>query len=472
MSDAAEQEFLSRGELTWGNATHPATLRGSYHRFQPNSLRFTLMSEQPEVWSNIAQHGGILAADFLGTTDNNESVWLSGLGDVSTTFTFPGVKVEGRADLFAKGDFLDFEGSQGSTRAMAFIPPVPALIPSSIFEYHPGGAIVPQPSDGSAIRWRTSLGEAVLTGQFDYVPGQIGSEESIQRVKRHAIEITVDIAGTNSLKTLVSNLSDALDEPLWILSFLARRRVVWHSAEAEFISDQSHNTADVRRVVAQRRCWLGYDDWTEGGNSRHWPLVKRQALSDGLFQTMVSEYLGSAHKEVIHRTIAYILMAHERVYMESQIGSAYLALESMVSGLGPDDDPEVGNILSNSVFRRLSKAIKKSLEEAAPNESVVSAMKEKLAELNRRTILEKLLVLLERYAVPVRKIWSEQYDLKGELHSIIKRRNDYIHKGTMGDLRLYYADMTRLTNLLELWALKVLDCPDEAIDDRSIQRVG
>jgi len=77
--------------------------------------------------------------------------------------------------------------------------------------------------------------------------------------------------------------------------------------------------------------------------------------------------------------------------------------------------------------------------------------------------------LLEKYKVPVAQLWAPDSNIKEQLHQIIKRRNLYIHQGRIEDFHQYYRDYTRLRILVELWILKLLECPDEAINSVAIK---
>jgi len=76
------------------------------------------------------------------------------------------------------------------------------------------------------------------------------------------------------------------------------------------------------------------------------------------------------------------------------------------------------------------------------------------------------MILLDRYRVPVIKIWSSEVNVRTKLHEIINRRNLFIHQGKIDDYPQFYDDMACLRVLIGLWILKLIDCEeDENLND-------
>jgi len=71
----------------------------------------------------------------------------------------------------------------------------------------------------------------------------------------------------------------------------------------------------------------------------------------------------------------------------------------------------------------------------------------------------------------VDKLWPAGTDVKSKLRNVIDRRNAYIHEGKFDDIELYLYDFARLRNLVELWILKLLGCPDETINLIALENV-
>ena len=180
----------------------------------------------------------------------------------------------------------------------------------------------------------------------------------------------------------------------------------------------------------------------------------------------------SQYKTIIQRTIPFLLMSYEQGYFESHIANTYSALETMIAGLSSDSNEETGNSLSANDFKRLTRKIKTVIHAEVTDPKIYNGITRKLGELNRRPILDRLLALLKQYSVPVEKVWSSNTDIATELGKIIKRRNLYIHQGRIDDFGQYYDDYSRLRVLIELWILRLLDCPDDSINDASFHMIS
>ncbi len=191
-------------------------------------------------------------------------------------------------------------------------------------------------------------------------------------------------------------------------------------------------------------------------------LVKQQALRDELFQQLLASYEASPFKSIIHRAIPYLLASHEIGYIETRIGLIYSALEGLVDGL--DQGGEVTYLLGSARFKRLSKKLRQFIRSEMEEQDIAEGIIKKLPELRRRAFLNRLLMLVEKYDLDVTKLWPPGADIPSELQKLIKRRDIYIHQGKIDDYGLYIYDLYRILNLIELWILKLLDCPDTAIN--------
>lgn len=138
-----------------------------------------------------------------------------------------------------------------------------------------------------------------------------------------------------------------------------------------------------------------------------------------------------------------------------------------MAGLSAEEDNKMGVILPSSDFKKLTRKLKSVIEKEIDDEDLQSGIINKLGELNRRSILDRLLKYIEKYKVPVEKLWKTGTDVKSELRKIIKRRNLYIHQGLIEDIEQYYDDSLRLRTLVELWILRLLDCPEDSINQNA-----
>jgi hypothetical protein len=164
-------------------------------------------------------------------------------------------------------------------------------------------------------------------------------------------------------------------------------------------------------------------------------------------------------------------MTYERGYLETDIGISYLALETLVSGIYPDLQENISNLLSKDEFGDLAVQLEKIIREKNLDSEIVQKIIGRLEKLNlakSNTLSERVILILDTYQVPWKNLWPKDTEVIIELSRIIDRRNEYIHEGRIDDFDVYLFDFARIRHLVELLILKLLECPDDVIDMRAL----
>ncbi|MFN8432405.1 MAG: hypothetical protein U0V18_00195 [Anaerolineales bacterium] len=273
--------------------------------------------------------------------------------------------------------------------------------------------------------------------------------------------------GKFSLEKLIKELPDSFDETFWLISFLSRKRIVWYGADIVALPNKENPA--FRQAVAYRQSWLGFHQDLDREQSWIDMVLKLEDLRNGLFEELLENYESSQYKTTIRRTIPFLLMSYEQGYFESHIANTYAALETIVAGLSSNSNDDTNDSLASKDFKQLTGKIKAVINEEIDDEKIRDRIIGKLGDLNRRPILDRLMTLLDKHKVPLEKIWSSTTDIKAELGKIIRRRNLYIHQGRIDNFGQYYDDYSCLRILIELWILKLLECPEESINDAALQ---
>lgn len=127
--------------------------------------------------------------------------------------------------------------------------------------------------------------------------------------------------------------------------------------------------------------------------------------------------------------------AMEATYNEVNLVNAMTALENLVaSNLGDNDSlirPKKGFDKTRKVLRTvLRQCIDKwSIDEAGNAEEIVRELNERLADLNRRSILQKLMILAERWSVPLDGIGEDKIQAAKQARDRIVHRGHYYDDG-------------------------------------------
>jgi len=420
------------------------------------------MEESPTGFDDLFDDLGTL--QLAGRTEHGKDVWIPRFLVSSTTHAGGQVSWKGTAELFVEGDLEEFDASGGTIICSAFIPPTPLALPRGGYTPSYDGTVAYEGEERKGIRWNTALGEAELIDGYDYSYEKAGLDEALIRVRRCQVVVKIESSVTVSLKSVSSDLENALDEPLWLLSLLSRKRMAWYEAQIIFLPPEDSPDKSLHQTTVRRKQWLGYESERQKDISWTDLLAERKALVDGLFQQICTNYTTSPFKEVIRRSIPYILAAHEIGYIETRLGILYSALEGLVNGL------DRGYILDRSPFDRLAKKLRSVIREEIEEKDVAQAIIKKVPELKRRSYADRLLMLFDEYALDLTKLWPPGADIPSEIQALIKRRDVYIHHGKIDDYGPYIFDLHRIQNLAELWILKLLGYPDTAINYLAVNR--
>jgi hypothetical protein len=459
-------DFVARGKMETDNISIPVIVHGTYSSYEPTPISCTISPDgRRKTLGHISNFDKI---EIKAITNEGEEIRILGLQQVTTSYKDSKTTWKGIANYFIKGQLKTFSATGSEIHCSIFIPYTPlASAEASYVNSFDGTITLDENSKREGVKWKTPLGQAELIDNYDYVEDKIGIDKATIRIRRCQACLIIKPKGKFSLENLMKELPDSFDETFRLVSFLSRKRITWYSAEV--MAFPGKGKSNFRQANAYRQSWLGFQ--RDQRNEQSWidMVVKLTDLRSGLFEKLHENYQASQYKTIIGRTIPFLMMSYEQGYFESHIANTYSALETMVAGLSSDGDEETGNSLTSTEFMHLTRKIKTVIHAEISDEKIREGITRKLGELNRRPILDRLMALLRKYKVPIEKIWSPNTDIVSELGKIIKRRNLYIHQGRIDDFGQYYDDYSRLRILVELWILKLLECPDDSINDVSLR---
>jgi hypothetical protein len=455
-------EFIADGEAL-RETVHsvPAKIIGSYPALEPGPVKCRVIPTTRDLPPAFGDPSNILRPMQLrGRTHDGNDLWISGFRIES----MPGSQQfwDGNGDLLIKGDLRQFDPARGKTTCTAFIPPTPIGVDLTRYD----GLLKITGEERLRIRWNSEMGMAELA----YKPsvsqtGRIGLDQASVRIFRCQIIIEIEAGQLDSLAAILSRVEEALADSLWLLSLLSRRRLDWYEARAEFVPlEESGGSVGTSHIsaIARRDPWLGYGSMLGAATSLSNVLIQPSALKEGLFQSLLSNYESSPHKDAIRQTIGLLLSTYEKGYFEAHLGAVYSALEGLVHRLGKESG--IDFLLGSYRFKKLRKELERVIHVAVDDRNVAEGIVRKLPELQRRAYVDLVLQLLEIHEVNLGDWWAPWADVGAQLKEIMGRRNVYIHQGSIDGPYLYQFDLYRLQTLVELWVLKLLGCPDSAIN--------
>jgi len=475
MLDQKQRDFVARGEVFQNDVSCQVTVAGSYPVFAPQPVRCTIRPDMDSLRSARArvvseQH----RTSFRGETQDGKAIFIPDLRvtkysgfrarDQSETQQ---VVWEGVAEFFIEGDLDEFDASDGQVVMSVLISPTPLADAGVEYVKSEDGTIsIRQGQERRGICWKTALGVAELIDKYAYSYEDTYSDRVVTRIRRSQIGFQMQTEGVISPIAVLTSLEEELERSLWLLSFLGRKRIVWYEAELDFLPNEPLSR-DHRRAIARREAWFGYQEEREV-RALNMP-VKQESLRDGLFQQLLNHFESSPYRSTIHQAIVHLLVASERVYMANQYTSVYTAFECLVHSLAKRC--AVDTLMGNSRFKKLSRRLRKVIRCSVQDGNAAEGVIKKLPELRRRVFGDQLSRLLDKCSLDIAKLWPPGVDVGEEIKGLIKRRNIYLHQGSMEDSDAYVYDLDRLRSLVELWILKLLGCPEEAVNEIAIGRL-
>ena len=459
MNDSVlDKTFIARGELSLARTSNsiPVLVSGNYKLHDSDAVRLKIIPKIDEIPEIFRKPFG-WPFSFEGKTEFGEDIWIEYL-KIHQISGLNQIVWKGSAVKFVSGNLQEFDPKDTTLLLQISVSPTPILVPEISYMLRPDGTITNDDDRSpTGIKWETSYGEATLIDSYQYLNDQkIGHKKALYRIQDHQIQIHHKPDGNTSFKSILSELESSLHNSLILLSFFGRKRVAWYEAEVNYYGDNFIS------AFTRIQTWFGYHQDQSIERYHVDLLVVTQKLRDGIFKDLLNNFQSSKFKETIERTIPHILSSYEDGYLESHLGNVYAALESIVGGLSEAN--KISYSLGSSKFKKLKKELQGLIVTVVEEEETINSIVKKIPELRRRSFLERLLQLVKQYGIDLSLLWPPDTDIEAELHEILRRRNQLIHQGKMDEPSRYFYDFNRIQKLVELWILKLLDCPDDAIN--------
>jgi hypothetical protein len=246
---------------------------------------------------------------------------------------------------------------------------------------------------------------------------------------------------------------------LRLLSFLSREWVDWFELSAETTSTNEiyYSARAIRRVQIRRK---------NKGDDYEPPILDKTELSNETFAKLLRSLRALPQADVLSRTMAYGLSSREGEYIDSNFILAFSALETIINNLD-DQSPllQPKEISWNTLRKSLKDCIDKHGESKKLPARQMSFIKNKLGELERPPIRDKINFHASRCGVKTSDLWM--HPITGEsqfqegLERAIRQRNDLVHATSVRDLGDLQNDLVRIQLLFERFVLRLLDyCGD------------
>ena len=315
--------------------------------------------------------------------------------------------------------------------------------------------------DDKPVALPSALGDLSLSLHYRYEEVAVGSSMSSVRIPTPTLTLVIKEACLSvSPAGIAQAFLDEIDPILRLLSFLSRRQVYWkHVQVTSELSQQGDVPTEVERFERLR---AGVGDESERDHER---LVNPYRLGNHMF-SLVEHLNVSPYRESLLLSMLYTVSAQNARFVETALLHAFTAWETITNGVSRVEKAD--KILDGTTFGKLraelSVLIKSFVDREKVRSEIVLDLESKLGELNRLSFASRAAALLERYSVPWGDLWLPGSDLLPCLRQVAKRRNDFVHRGDIGDLTLASIDARRATVLVERLIYRIVGGDDGWLD--------
>lgn len=263
-----------------------------------------------------------------------------------------------------------------------------------------------------------------------------------------------------SVESLCDALAGELEDLTRLLTLLSRRHIRW-----------SRITVATRWQEGEGR---DYDTYSRirGSHSSHRlreldPLVLPGLMPKEWLQQLLANYRSLESKDSVAAAIIYLVVAHDSAFVDAAVANAYTAFEATLNALS---DPSSAFTLPSAAFGTLASKVRKVVREFAASRNLQSdslgEIIKKVPELRRRPIVERAIEYITSNAIDTSGIWPVKVSLAEGLGAMIRRRNQFIHTGKLGEIHQVSIDAQRLMTLSERMLLQALGVRDDWVNPR------
>lgn len=422
-----------------------------YNKYIPDQIECQISSAQ-EKWPIFLKlfQGTKTRLEIIGDLENEQKLHIENVYG----YSLKGCTADLNINSFSIGYIDKIPLDSGYIFIEASIPEAPSIeVPKSICLSYLG-EIENKRKDKDAISWENSFGEFSIADFYKYERGKIGVEDAVHRIKIYQIRINKKFNNSFFVKDIIPNIEEELEDILWLLSFINRRRIFWYEININFFSVEQKMLIPEftqRRKISRskEKKWKEY-------------LISQQDLADGGFYKLLKTYKSFSLKGELRRAIIYTVASYERDVIEAQIQSIYLAIEVLVNSLS--EKYNFLNIIPKAPFNLLLKDLKGTISHFFSNMKIENKNKKSqiiknILGLNTIPFVDRFYQLIKELKIETLDFFKEPDELKPRLEEIQIRRNRLIHKGEVKEIDKLYEDLVILKALSERIILKLLNWP-------------
>ncbi|HEX8275343.1 MAG TPA: hypothetical protein VF615_22105 [Longimicrobiaceae bacterium] len=457
-----DERVQGTGELQWADFSLPVPTFSLHHRKFDSSgaWAFSGSIRRPDsaTRAQLGRSGGICR--LIGRTDAGRDIVIPELHLSKIEWSDLGVVSAGAYQVYWGPDRLAFEP-----------------VKQDIVVHLSNNDIAQPPFRLLETRW-----DGQVEGRFEQPPFAITSALGLVEFSKHYTFEKVDVVGmastvqiarpvisiqlspencTRDVHHLFARVSDELGDLVQLISFLSRHRVSWYRMASMAWGANPHGPM---RIVESEFSRTGGGSGREAYLER---LVNPFALAPNGLDELLKNFQALAVKEALAHAIGHVIAAVRQGAIESQMVSAFTAVEAVVSAVGEQDGSAYA--IRGNAFKLLQSRVRDLVRAFAAERQLdavaTNSILGKVPALQRRPIIPRLVEMIRRHSVTWKDLWPSGADLEEGLRAAYRRRNNLIHAGILQDGYMAAVDRHRMHALAERLIFSLLGGRDEWLDE-------
>jgi hypothetical protein len=409
LGDFRERLHVTGTVRTTGGLECPVNIEISYAKYVPGELEVHVVCPAPE-WRQLG----------LVLEKRQEGLEVSGEDERGQTLRLQDARLKShrgsRAEFDCTGFTFGFESAvdfdSGEYSAQVRIPYTDLVATWSTEGMSYLGTIQSKRKYNEGIRWSSPLGEFLMADFYHFEQAPLRGQGVLSRVKVAELRHEGKVHSRFDPRLLVDKVEEAIEEPLYLLSFLSRTPLFWYEIRTTLRIEGSDG-AKWREYVRRREM--------PSENTEHaWALADRWHLAGDAFEQLLGRLRASSVKKWLLRAMIYCVGSHRERSLETNLSMIYLAAESLFNAHGVQGE--------RAKFER------------------------------------GLQTLLKNADIDHRQLWPAHIKPSKGVQELAERRRKFIHEACAEDPGMLDKDCGRLQLIAERSILAALGCGPEWID--------
>lgn len=313
-------------------------------------------------------------------------------------------------------------------------------------------------------QFATPLGDWQATDQYDFFDTAIAEHAVLSRVQGAILTGPVTVPPGQSLATFHDAVCSEVALACDALSLAYRRPV--RPFAYEYLPIDTTVWGPRSPVVRLRRRPAQLDD-------SNCELIDYEGLSRGALFALINALRDHASGHDLRRAISFLAASHRSELAEDGFFLAFAALELLIQIC----DGSSGGGIPPAEWKNISRALREVLRRTCESPGMSASAEQliqKLPELRRRSVKERILRVVSASGISVDDIWPTR-GFAGGIAQAIGSRNRLFHAADVRDLDELVCDRHRVSALFERLIIRELGLPEDRLSplrDLDLRRIN